>query len=197
MKNFIFLCMSILLWLPSNAQQKHEKQSKYYVSSEFGVGNYLSYGIDLNYILKDKYTMKLGYAGFVRNSKDKPNDLSYSISTPRDVMNTLQFMLGHAIYLNPKQRTTRINLAAGIGYTFIDKPSHWQAVSSPNADGADSHVSYIHQSSVNKETSIIFQPKIEFLIERYFGFTISPTIQISDNETYIGIGFGSMLGRLK
>lgn len=200
MKNFIFLFMTILLWLPAKAQEKHEKQSNYYVSSEFGVGNYLTYGLDLNYIIKDKFTLKLGYGGYVRNSKDKPSDLSYSISTPRDIMNTIQFMVGHTVYFNPKQKTTRINLAAGIGYTSIDKPSSWEPVITPSTSSianANTNVPYLHNSSIEQEASFIFQPKIEFLIERYFGFTISPTLQISESETYIGIGFGSILGRIK
>ena len=190
--------MTILLWLPSTAQQTHHKKTRYYVSSEVGVGNYMTYGLDLNYIIKDRYTFKLGYGGYIRNSKDLPSDLSSTISTPRDIMNTLQFMVGHTIYLNPSQKNSRINLSAGIGYTSIDKPTNWEPVDFKGTKNViNSKVTYLHKNSVEQEASFIFQPKIEFLIERYFGFTISPTLQVSESETYIGIGFGSMLGKLK
>jgi len=181
--------MSVLFCFPSISQER--KKSKYYVSSEVGAGNYMTYGVDLNYILSDKYTFRLGYTGHIRNSKSTPHDLTTSISTPHDIMNTLQFMVGHAIYLSPHTKNSRINLAAGIGYTSIDKPIHWELV--------DTHTknTYIYDTQVEQEASLIIQPKIEFLIERYFGFTVSPTIQISENETYIGIGFGSMLGNIK
>lgn len=193
MKNFLFLCLALLAWLPSTAQKKHKEKSKYYVSSEVGGGNYMTYGVDLNYVVKDKYTFKLGYGGFVRNSKALPADLTSTISTPRDIMNTLQFMVGHAIYLSPKSKKNRVNLAAGIGYTSIDKPTNWEVVelnkNSPTK-------TYMYDTNIEQEASLIIQPKIEFLIERYFGFTVSPTLQISESETYIGIGFGSMLGNL-
>lgn len=193
MKNLLFLCLTLLAWLPSTAQKKQKEKSKYYVSSEVGAGNYMTYGVDLNYVIKDKYTFKLGYSGFVRNSKALPADLTSAISTPRDIMNTLQFMVGHAIYLSPTNKKNRVNLAAGIGYTSIDKPTNWEAV---NLVKSGPNKTYMYDTSFEQEASLIIQPKIEFLIERYFGFTVSPTLQISESETYIGIGFGSMIGNL-
>ena len=189
MKNLLFLSIALLLWFPSIAQEK--EKSKYYVSSEVGAGNYMTYGVDLNYILHGKYSFKLGYSGHVRNSKALPDDFASSISTPRDIMNTFQFMVGHAIYLSPKK--SRVNLAAGIGYTSIDKPTNWEAIS---VDSSKDHGVYMYGTNIEQEASLIIQPKIEFLIERYFGFTVSPTLQISESETYIGIGFGSMIGNL-
>ncbi|SRR5690554_4519522 len=193
MKNFLFLCVTTFLCFSSFAQEKEndKEKSKYYVSSEVGAGNYMTYGVDLNYIVNDKYTFKLGYSGYVRNSKATPDDLSNTLSTPHDIMNTLQFMVGHAIYLNPNNKNNRVNLAAGIGYTSIDKPTNWELIDS------DTRNTYIYDTNIKQEASLIIQPKIEFLIERYFGFTVSPTLQISESETYIGIGFGSMLGSIK
>lgn len=185
--------MLFLVFSPITAQEKNNEKSKYYVSSEVGAGNYMTYGVDLNYVVKDKYTFKLGYSGFVRNSKELPSDLSSTISTPRDIMNTLQFMIGHAIYLSPNSKRNRINLAAGIGYTSIDKPTNWEV----HDFNENNQKTYLYDMNVEQEASLIIQPKIEFLIERYFGFTVSPTLQISESETYIGIGFGSMLGSLK
>lgn len=201
MKNFLFLCIAILAWQPSTAQKKHKEKSKYYVSSEVGAGNYMNYGVDLNYVVNDKYTFKVGYSGFVRNSKALPADLTATISTPRDIMNTLQFMVGHAIYLSPKNKKSRVNLAAGIGFTSIDKPNNWEVVNMGKNDfhqnnNSNTNKIYMYDTSIEQEASFIIQPKIEFLIERYFGFTVSPTLQISESETYIGIGFGSMIGNL-
>lgn len=191
MKNFLFLCVALFLCFPSSAQDRNKRKSKYYISSEVGAGNYMTYGVDLNYILSDRYTFRLGYSGYVRNSKEKPEDLIQSISTPHDIMNTFQFMVGHAIYFNRDTKKNRINLAAGIGYTSINKPTNWRAVNTENLNV------YTYDTTKEQEASLIIQPKIEFLIERYFGFTVSPTIQISESETYIGIGFGSMLGNIK
>lgn len=195
MKNLLFLCITFLICLPSTAQKKQKNKSKYYISSEVGAGNYMTYGVDLNYVVNDKYTFKIGYGGFVRNSKTLPADLSSTISTPRDIMNTLQFMVGHAIYLSPNNKKNRVNLAAGIGYTSIDKPSNWQAVD-VDMSKKNPPKTYMFDTTTEQEASLIIQPKIEFLIERYFGFTVSPTLQISESETYIGIGFGSMIGNL-
>lgn len=183
----------VLLWIPSTAQEQRNEKSKYYISSEVGAGNYMSYGVDLNYILNDQISFKLGYSGHVRNSKELPENLTSTISTPRDIMNTFQLLVGHAIYLNPKNRRSRVNFAAGIGYTSIDKPTNWEVVHTES----DKHkMIYMYDKSQEQEASLIIQPKIEFLVERYFGFTVSPTLQISESETYIGIGFGSMIGNL-
>ncbi|HLS12787.1 MAG TPA: hypothetical protein VK050_11545 [Flavobacteriaceae bacterium] len=193
MRNILFFCLTVLIWIPSTAQEKKNEKSKYYISSEVGAGNYMSYGADLNYILNDKFSFRLGYSGHVRNSKELPYNLTSTVSTPRDVMNTFQFMVGHAVYLNPKNKKSRVNFAAGIGYTSIDKPTNWE-VYNPESDKGQ--VVYIYDKNTEQEASLIIQPKIEFLIERYFGFTVSPTLQISEHETYIGIGFGSMIGNL-
>lgn len=192
MRNIVFFCLTVLFWLPSTAQEDEKEKSKYYISSEVGAGTYMSYGADLNYILNDRFSFKLGYSGHVRNSKKLPPNLTSTISTPRDIMNTFQFMVGHAIYLNPNNKKSRINLAAGIGYTSIEKPTNWEVVNPES----NKRAIYMYDKYTEKEASLIIQPKIEFLIERYFGFTVSPTVQISEHETYIGIGFGSMIGNL-
>lgn len=189
-KKILFLCIGLFTISQSLANEKDFEKSKYYVSSEVGAGNYMTYGVDFNYILNDRYTFKLGYSGFVRNSKSLPDEATNFISTPHDIMNTLQLMVGHAIYLSENKKN-RVNFSAGIGYTSIDKPGNWQSTNIGQTE------SYIYEVDTAKEASFILQPKFEFAVEKYFGFTISPTLQISENETYIGIGIGSMLGSVR
>lgn len=189
-KKLLFLCIGLTFMGQSLAKEKDFDKSKYYISSEVGAGTYMSYGIDLNYILKNKYTFKVGYNGFIRNSKTVPKEATNIISTPHDIMNTLQFMLGHAIYFTENKKT-RMNLSAGVGYTAIDKPADWQTTNIGQTE------SYMYDVDKTKETSLIIQPKFEFVVEKYFGFTISPTLQISSNETYFGVGIGSMLGSIR
>src|SRR5690625_2570371 len=100
MRNILFFCLTVFIWIPSTAQEKKNEKSKYYISSEVGAGNYMSYGADLNYILNDKFSFRLGYSGHVRNSKELPYNLTSTVSTPRDVMNKYILMLVNAVYLN-------------------------------------------------------------------------------------------------
>jgi hypothetical protein len=45
--------------------------------------------------------------------------------------------------------------------------------------------------------SLIINPKIEFPLTNFIGLSVSPMIQLNKDRTYYGIGFGTMLGKLK
>ena len=50
---------------------------------------------------------------------------------------------------------------------------------------------------LSSSISFIIEPKIEFPSSRYFGFTLSPMLQVNKDWTYVGVGIGLMGGLLR
>ena len=149
-------------------------------------------------IYKEKYSFKIGYLGNIRKPKSQPENyssgltglLSFGLAKPYDRFKSFQIAFGKINNLN-KNRFIRVNLSLGLGYTTIKEPENWEF------NGALVTDNYTWNYNRHKTVSIIINPKIEFPYTRFYGFTISPMLQINKDRTYFGIELGQMIGLLR
>lgn len=152
-------------------------------------------------MLKEKYAFKVGYSGNFRKPKSQPEDfntgvvgiLIFGLNSPIDQFENFGATVGR-IYKTNQTGTIRANLSLGIGYTVYTEPENWKKI---NDNPVSVTENYSYDKIEHKAVSLIVNPKIEFPFTRYFGFTASPMLQINKDRTYLGIGFGTMIGLLR
>ncbi len=190
----------VLFFLSINSiKAQFAENNAIYYSDGLNLGNYIGIDLNLNYVYKEKYSFKIGYIYNTRKPKSQPDDYSsglakallFGASNPHDQMENYQIALGKIYSLN-ENRTTRVNLSIGIGYTVIKEPEDWEKIKS----GFVSE-NYTWNYEKRNTFSLIISPKIEFPFTAIYGLTISPMIQINEDKTYFGIGFGQMIGLLR
>jgi len=170
-----------------------------YSTGELNIGNYVGVDLSLNYVYKETYSFKFAYSGNIRKPKSRPQDYTsgltglflFGLANPHDQLENYQLAVGKIYRLNVKG-TIRANISAGIGYTIIREPKNWQQI-----DGSSLGENYTWEYDNYNTVSLILNPKIEFPFSRYYGLTISPMLQINKDRTYLGIGFGQMIGLLR
>ena len=171
-----------------------------YYSDGLNLGNYFAIDLNLNYVYKEKYSLKIGYISNMRKPKSRPADYSsglvnallFGSVNPQDKMENYQFALGKVYSLNEKG-TIRLNLSAGLGYTVIKEPENWQKIEEASYLAENYTWNYKRQNTI----SLIINPRIEFPFTKVYGLTISPMLQINKDRTYFGIGVGQMIGLLR
>ena len=202
MKKVLLLLVFVLLVNMASAQSQKNKNA-FYATGAFNLGNYYGVDINLNYVLKDKYTFKVGYTGNLRVAKSKPEDylgglegvfLLLGTKDPFDQIINYRFDIGRIYKLN-ESGTIRLNASIGLGYATVREPANWKKRSTLASGFLDRNYSWKYQD--NHSFSLIINPKIEFPITDVWGITISPMVQINKYRTYFGIGVGTMLGFLK
>jgi len=174
----------------------------YYVTGELSLGNYVGLDYTINYIFKDTYALKLGFSGKIRKPKSAPEDYSGGLNSvftagidfPYDHLLNYDLSFGK-IYNFNDSHTIRLNFLIGIGYTIIKEPGNWQFVDNDATINLAENYSYTYRDY--NTISFIINPKIEFPLSNFFGLSISPMLQFNKDRTYFGIGFGTMLGKLK
>ena len=173
-----------------------KETNKLYITSELNLGNYIGVDLNLNFVTKKKYTLKIGYTGNLRSPKSKPKDYSsindiLPLSGPYDRFKSYQISFGKIYELN-KKGTIRANLSFGLGLTTIIYHKNWLLNDVTPIYGGY----YTWDTEKHNKVSLIINPKIEFPFTRFYGLTISPMIQINKEGTYFGIGVGQMIGLL-
>ena len=200
MKPEIFiLAITFISFNFANAQ--FAKNNAVYATGELNVGNYFGMDLNLNYVLKEKYSFKVGYTGNLRKPQSQPEDFTsgltgiftLGLNNPVDLFENFGASIGR-IYKIDQQGNIRVNFSLGVGYTIYTEPGNWQKI---NTNIVSVTKNYSYDDVEHKAVSLILNPKIEFPITRYYGFTISPMLQINKERTYFGIGLGSMIGLLK
>lgn len=183
------------------ANAQFAKNNALYATGELNMGNYYGTDLNLNYVLNEKYSFKLGYTGNLRKPKTLPEDFStgvtgilvWGLNHPMDNFENYGASVGRIYKLN-QSGTIRVNLSLGIGYSVITEPENWEKI---NNNLVHLQKNYSYDNVEHKAVSLIVNPKIEFPITRFFGFTISPMLQINKENTYFGVGIGTMIGLLK
>ena len=180
------------------ANAQFAKNNALYATGELNMGNYYGTDLNLNYVLNEKYSFKLGYTGNLRKPKTLPEDFStgvtgilvWGLNHPMDNFENYGASVGRIYKLN-QSGTIRVNLSLGVGYSVITEPENWEKI---NNNLVHLQKNYSYDNVEHKAVSLIVNPKIEFPITRFFGFTISPMLQINKERTYFGIGIGTMIG---
>jgi len=189
----------LLVVLLNVAKAQSVRENLFYVTPELNLGNYIGIGVDLNYLIKEEYSVKAGYTINRRKPVTQPKDFTHgdipslsllSSNDPRQYFDNFQVEFGKIYYLDKKRRI-RTNFAVGIGYTRMSEPINWLR----NGNLVTSSFSW----DVKKTNgfSIILNPKIEFPLSRYYGFTFSLMLIANKEMAYFGIGVGQMIGKLK
>lgn len=176
-----------------------DENNAFYLSNELNLGNYIGVDVNLNYIIKEKYSFKIGYTGNIMKPKSQPENYSsgliglffFGLANPYDIFENYQIAFGK-IYKLDKSGTARVNLSLGLGYTTISEPENWEFINN-NFVAQNYTWNYKKFNTI----SIIINPKIEFPFKRYYGVTISPMLQINKDRVYFGIGIGQMIGFLR
>lgn len=192
----------LVLFSVSFVKAQDNTEEYYYLTSELNLGNYYGVDLNLNYIIQNKYALKVGVSANIRDPKSQPDNYSSGLSgiinifgnRPYDHFTNYKIEVGRLYSLN-KKGTIRANLALGLGYTILKEPENWQYIESNSWINFAENYSYSYRK--HSTISLVITPKIEFPISKYFGFTLSPQLQINKDRTYVGIGIGTMLGKLK
>ena len=190
--------------------QAQKKKHAFYVTGAFNLGNYFGTDLNLNYVLKEKYTFKIGYTGNRRTAMSIPEDyrgrfLSFN-DGPCEHIGNYRFDVGRIYKLNPSG-SIRINAAVGLGYTTFTEPVNWKKKKEKKLNPLliflfplflfDGEVNYSWNYKSRNTIGLIINPKIEFAFTGVWGITISPMVQINRHRTYFGIGMGMMLGVIR
>lgn len=170
-----------------------------YLGTELNIGNYLGIDLNLNYVHLEKYSLRVAYSANIRKANSLPADYSsgligamlFGLTTPVDQMENLQIGLGRIYGLNPN-RTIRANISLGLGFTTIREPENWQVTESSLLVE-----NYSWEYGKYNTLSLIINPKIEFAFNRFYGFTLSPMLQLSKERMYIGVGIGQIMGLVR
>ena len=203
----LFVCINM------TSAQSQKKKHAFYVTGVVNLGNYFGGDFNLNYVLKEKYTFKIGYTGNIRTAKSRPKDFqvgflgsfwypprsfwypySLALDDPHDRIGNYRFDVGRIYKLN-QSGTVRINAAVGLGYATVIEPVNWKKENSPLRFLGFGNYSWDYKEK--RTISLIINPKIEFAFRRISGLTISPMVQINKYRTYFGIGMGMILGVLR
>ncbi len=195
------LIITIIFFSFNFANAQYAGNNAIYATGELNFGNYFGTDLNLNYILKGKYSFKVGYTGNFRKAKSQPKDFSsgitgiliFGLNSPADLFENFGAAIGRIYKINQKG-TIRANISLGAGYTIYTEPENWEKI---NNKIISIKKNYSYDNMKHKTLSLIVNPKIEFPVSRYFGFTISPMLQINKNRAYYGIGLGSMIGLLR
>lgn len=193
----ILIVIFLMNVMSANAQ--FNKNKAFYSTGELNLGNYIGIDINLNYVYDNKYSLKVGYTGNIRKPKSQPENyasgltgfLSFGSANPYDQFENYQIGFGKIYNIN-KSGTIRTNVSFGLGFTTIREPENWQIIN-------DAFLTENYTWNYNKyhTISLIINPKIEFAFTNFYGFTISPMLQINKDRTYFGIGIGHMIGLLR
>ncbi len=200
MKRIIIL-LAVIFTSVTLANAQFAKNNALYAAAELNLGNYFGGDLNLNYVLNEKYSFKLGYTGNFKKPKTLPDDFStgvtgilvWGLNHPMDQFENYGASVGRIYKIN-QSGTIRVNLSLGIGYTIFTEPENWEKI---NDKLVHLQENYSYDNIEYKAVSLIVNPKIEFPITRFFGFTISPMLQINKKRTYFGIGIGTMIGLLE
>ena len=97
MKEKIALLIFIFSIQFINAQLK--ENNKVYITSELSLGNYSGVDLNLNFVTKKNYTLKIGYSGNLRFPKSEPNDYAsindvFPFTGPYDYFKSYQINFG-------------------------------------------------------------------------------------------------------
>ncbi|MGB0883798.1 MAG: hypothetical protein ACPG4W_07775 [Flavobacteriales bacterium] len=194
MKSFVILFIFLINSAIANAQ--FGKEHAIYVSSDLSFGMYFGIDLNLNYMYKETYSLRLGLSGFVRDSKTTPKDYNPGLELlpftgPIDQLVNYQLCVGKIKLLNPKG-TIRLNQFVGLAYTLISEPDNY--VKGSSGFFSDN---YDWEFEKHHVLSLLINPKFEFAFTRYFGLSISPILLINKDRVNIGVGAGTMFGLLR
>ena len=182
MKKYYILAFILASVLTANAQFR--EKTLIYGSFEASYGNYKGVDFNLNYVHDNKYSIKVGYSGFLRRAKNAPDDFVGTFFDANDVINSIHLVYGR-IFILDKKKQVHLNFGAGLAYVGVDIPQKFDFT------GLGFFLTnYKWDHAFYNEIGFVINPKIEYLLTRYLGVSASPLFQYSKHSSYIGVGVG-------
>lgn len=197
MKN-IAIILFILLFCSNRAEAILGENDEIYFTPAINAGNFYGVNFDLTYVYDEAYSFQIGYSWHLRGAASTPDDYFSPIGTilflgltgPYDKLSNTYFNVGKIIELN-EIKTIRANILIGVGITSIRKPTNWE----PNGQSSFDN-NYTWDIAEYDVFSLVFKPRLEFVIIENFGASLTPTLYYNNKQTYMGISAGIMLGIL-
>ncbi len=188
MKRYAILLL-ILLSITTNAQ--FNKTTLVYGSADIMLGNYLGITANINYVHKDKYSLAVGYSGFIRATEHAPSDYDSGLFfRAHDRLGDYHILISKLNYINRK-KNIRTDIALGLGYLIIREPINWRI------EGDNYNRYYNYDYGQIHAVSLIINPKMEFLFTNFFGMYVSPTLMLNKDTRYFGLGIGQLFRIIK
>lgn len=179
-----------LLFISTFAQAQFFDKHAIYGGTGIVYGNYGGLDGNYNYIYQEKYSVQIDALLLFRRPTFLPSDFAgFSLGEPWDAFELYGLLVGRVKKLDKKGHI-RVHLRGGLGYTEVQTVIDWQREPTTS--------DYIYSYDRRKGIGIIFKPEIEFLLNRYLGFTLNSFLVISSSQKFAyGIQLGSMLGILR
>jgi len=194
------LILYLLLITTLSGTSQISKNHSIYGGVKYNMGNYSGGGMDINYIYKQKYTAQLQFINNTRPAVQLPSNY-YPAETffgkrsnPVEKIAIYSLLVGR-IYTLDKSTSLRINFRLGASYNTFSIPDNF----TPNEYSYSifSHPSnYKYTSRSVNNIGLILRPSLELPLSRSFGITLSPNININNEQTSIGGQLGIIFGIL-
>lgn len=183
----IIICFNFLYLSGQSIQTKSISYNpSRYLNAGLGGGSIFSSNIGINYIHQNKYSFMIASVkGRSSNSRHKIWEIT-----------------GGKIIKLTKSGKTRLNLKGGIGHLNKRTTHTTYHHKSSIFDGTDLWplgILNIRKRTVTTYSSsfgLVFRADVELALSKYFGLSISPIVQLFGNDTYTGLNFNIIFGKL-
>ncbi len=194
MKKHWFLFILLLSCLSLCAQTR--RSNAIFLSVEGFAGNYFGTSIDLNYQLRQRFSLSMGINGFARTVQE--NERCYP---KHDRVFDYHFLVGKVFPYNHGK--VRWNLAFGIAGSHATHPvSYWKDELNERNGFIKNGIwfgdpVYRAEHEESRHIAFIVHPGIEVIITKSIGLTFSG-LYIGDHmKPVVGAGVGIIVGKLR
>ncbi|REG94499.1 hypothetical protein C8N25_101328 [Algoriphagus antarcticus] len=195
-----YLFVVIFILFCSGAKAQFLKKNAIYLSNSALIGNYFGLSSSLNYIHKENFMIEVGVMGLAKRPMDRPADynggllnaLTFGIATPRNYVNSFQFLFGKSINLTP-EGNQRINLKAGPTWSSTHRPHNWQRVSGSGLIAGNYSYEYLD----GRGLGLIVRPTFEMPFTQVLGFGVGTYFHFHRHSVNAGIELNVMIGSMR
>lgn len=168
-----------------------------FASGDVIAGNYKGGDIGINYIYKNKYSIKLGFSLSEKMVTSTPNNFlksgetlsSVGLTAPTENLENIHLMLGRVFSFGAKDRL-RFTIQGGPGISTVREPLFQANGSKSSLSSTDYAIDYQKVSYA----SFIINPKVEFPLACIFGISVGPMLMLNKERTFFGASIGFMYG---
>lgn len=203
MKALILLTTFFMIMTTTSAQwsdkylQTSSDKHFLYASGDVVAGNYKGGDIGINYIYKNKYSVKLGFSLSEKLVTSAPNNFlksgetlsSVGLAAPTENLENIHLMFGRVFSFGAKNRL-RLTVQGGPGISSVREPLFQASGSKSNLSSTDYAIDYQKISYA----SFIINPKVEFPLACIFGISAGPMLILNQERTFLGASIGFMYG---
>jgi hypothetical protein len=203
MKALILLITFFLTFTSAYAQwsnrflQTSSDKHFLFASGDVIAGNYNGGDVGINYIYKNKYSVKLGFFLSEKLVTSIPNNFlksgetlsSVGLTAPTENLENFHFLVGRVFSFGAKDRL-RLTIQGGPGISTVREPVFQENGNKSNLSSAEYAIDYQKVS----HASFTINPKVEFPLACVFGISVGPMLILNQERTFLGASIGFMYG---